>query len=79
MRWVFSATSLGKQPCDKMGEAVKQLLSNASVKLSCHQVIYDIYHFCKENIKNLIFKFTSKAGVDNARVILNEKLERIII
>ena len=36
-----------------------------------------MFQFCKENIQNIIFKFISKADVDNARVILSERFEGI--
>ena len=36
-----------------------------------------MFQFCKENIQNIIFKFISKADVDNLRVILNERFEGI--
>ena len=36
-----------------------------------------MFQFCKENIQNIIFKFTSNADVDNTRVILNERFEEI--
>ena len=35
----------------------------------------DMFQFCKENIQNIIFKFISKAHVDNTRLILNERSE----
>ena len=36
-----------------------------------------MFQFCKENIQNTIFKFTSKADIDNARVILKERFEGV--
>ena len=36
-----------------------------------------MFQFCKENIQNIIFKFISKADVDNTRVILNERFEGV--
>ena len=34
-----------------------------------------MFQFCNENIQNIIFKFISKADVDNKRVILNERFK----
>ena len=36
-----------------------------------------MFQFCEENIQNIIFKFISKADVDNTRVILNERFEGV--
>ena len=36
-KWVFFATSHGKQPCDRIGGTVKQLVSNASL------AVYAVY------------------------------------
>ena len=36
-----------------------------------------MFQFFKENIQNIIVKFTFKADVDNTRVILNERFEGI--
>ena len=36
-----------------------------------------MFQFCKENIQNVIFKFISKADVDNTRVILNKRFEGV--
>ena len=77
-RWVFFATSHGKQPCDGIRGTVKRLVSNASLKRDSKDKILspsDMFQFCKENIQNIIFKFISKADVDNTRVILNERFE----
>ena len=71
---VFSTTSHGKQPCDGIGGTVKRLVSNASLKRELKDQILsssDMVQSCKENIQNIIFKFISKADVDNTRVILN--------
>ena len=67
-----------KQPCDGIGGTVKQLVSSASLKCdSKDQTLSpsDMLKFCKENMQNIIFKFISKADVDNMRVILNERFE----
>ena len=37
----------------------------------------DLFQFCSENIQNIIFRFISKADVDNTRVILNERSEGV--
>ena len=36
-----------------------------------------MFQFCNENIQNIIFKFISKADVDNTKVILNERFEGV--
>ena len=36
-----------------------------------------MFQFCKENIQNIVSKLISKAGVDNTRVILNERFEGV--
>ena len=36
-----------------------------------------MFQFCKENIQNIIFKFISKADVDNTRINLNERFEGV--
>ena len=38
----------------------------------------DMSQFCKENIQNIIFRFISKADVDNTRVILSERFEGVM-
>ena len=79
-RWVFFASSHGKQPCDGIGGTVKWLVSNASLKRDLKDQILspsDMFQFRKENIQNIIFKFISKADVDNTRVILNERFEGV--
>ena len=35
------------------------------------------FNFARKNIQNIIFKFISKADVDNTRVILNERFEGV--
>ena len=37
----------------------------------------DMFQFCSENIQNIIFRFISKADVDNTRIILNERFEGV--
>ena len=74
-RWVFFATSHGKQPCDGTGGTVKQLFSIASLEQKIKHFHHVVFQFCKENIQNIIFKFISKADVDNTRVILKERFE----
>ena len=52
-RWVFFATSHGKQPCDGIGGTVKQLVSNASLKRDLKDQILSpsgMFQFCKDNI-----------------------------
>ena len=81
-RWVFFATSVGKQPCNGIGGTVKQLVSNASLNHNLNNEILspsDMFRFCKENIWNITFKFISKAHVDNTRVILNERFEGVTL
>ena len=81
-RWVFFTTCHGKQPCDGTGGTVMWLVSNASLKHDLKDQTLspsDMFQFCKENIQNIIFKFISKADVDNTRVILNEILPNRLI
>ena len=55
-RWVFFATSHGKQPRDGIGGTVKRILSNASLKCVLKDQILsprDMFQFCKENIQNI--------------------------
>ena len=52
-RWVFFTTSHGTQPCDGIGEPVKRLVSNASLKRDLKDQILlpsDMFQFCKENV-----------------------------
>ena len=80
VRQVFFATSHGKQLCDGIGGTVKRLVSNVSLKCDLKNQILspsDMFQLCKENIQNVIFKFISKADVNNTRVILNERFERV--
>ena len=47
VRWVFFATSHGKQPCDRIGGTVKQLVSNANLKCDLKDQILspsDMFH-----------------------------------
>ena len=79
-RWVFFATSHGRQPCDGIGGTVKRLVSNASLKHDSKDQILSpsgMFQLCKENIQNIIFKFISKADVDNTKVFLNERFEGV--
>ena len=79
-RWVFFATSHGKQPCNGIGGTVKWLVLNASLKHDLKDQILlpsDMFQFCKENIQNIIFKFIFKTDVDDTRVILNERFEGV--
>ena len=81
-RWVFFATSHGKQPCDGTDGTVKWLVLNVSLKRDLEDQILspgDMFQFCKENTQNIIFKFISKAHVDNTRVILNERFEGVTL
>ena len=77
----FFATSHGKQSHDRIDRTVKQqLVSNATLKPYLKDQILspsDMFQFYKENIQNIIFKFISKADVDNTRVILKKKFERV--
>ena len=53
----FFATSHGKQPCDRIGGMVKQLVSNASLKGDLKDQILspsDTFQFCEENIQNIL-------------------------
>ena len=77
-RWLFFATSHGKQPCDGIGGTVKRLVANASLKRDLKDQIMtpeDMFTFCKEKIENIIFKFLLKADVDKAREFLKERFE----
>ena len=72
-RWIFFATSHGKQSCDGIGGSVKGLVSNASLNRDLRDQILspsDMLQFCKENIQNIIFRCISKADVDNTRLVL---------
>ena len=60
VRWVFFATSHGKQPCDEIGGTVKWLVSNARLKHdSKDQILYD--SILQGKYSEYIFRFILKA------------------
>ena len=53
-KWVFFATSHGKQPCDGIGGTVKRLVSNASLqRINNSQILnpHDMIQYCKKTFK----------------------------
>ena len=63
-KWVFLATSYGKQPCNGIGGTVKRLVSsNASVQCIHNSQIlksHDMFQYCKKNIQGIKFIFITK-------------------
>jgi hypothetical protein len=58
--WNFFATSHGKSACDGIGGTVKRLAARASLQRPLdHQILtpHDLYSWCIENIKNIVFFF----------------------
>ena len=66
-KWVFFATSHGKQPCDRIGGTVKRLTRLASFgRATSDQILTptDMLDFCKDNIKGINFIYLPKDEVD---------------
>ena len=63
-KWVFFATSHGKQPCDGIEGTVKRLVSsNASVQCIHNSQIlksHDMFQYCKKNTQGIKFIFITK-------------------
>ena len=52
-KWVFFATSHGKEPCDGIGGTVKRLVSNAGLQCISDSIIlnpHDMFKYCKKKL-----------------------------
>jgi len=77
-KWVFFATSHGKQPCDGIGGTVKRLTANASLQRTYSNQIMTpsaMFTFCKENISEIQFEFATKEELINVRQQLSKRFE----
>ena len=80
--WNFFATSHGKGPCDGLGGTVKHLAAKASLQ-SCaegrntEQILTAeaFFKFCKENIKNIEFKYSTSVEYEKTSLKLKDRLE----
>ena len=80
-KWIFFATSHGRQPCDGIGETVKRIVANASLKRDLKDQILspqDMFNFCRDNILNITFKFISQDEVNDTRDFLTSRFEGIL-
>ena len=76
-KWVFFATSHGKQPCDGIGGTVKRLVSNASLQcINNSQILnpHDMFKYCKKNIQSIKFIFATKDELTKSRESLEDKI-----
>ncbi len=79
--WHFFATSHGKGPCDAAGGSIKRIVTKASLQKTIKNHILtpeDMFIFCKENIKNIIFFYVSKEQIEDIGTrILNHRFENL--
>ena len=74
---MYFATSHGKQPCDRIGGTVKQLVSNASLQcINNSQILnpHDMFQYCKKNIQSIKFIFITKGELTKTRESLEDKI-----
>ena len=80
-KWVFFATSHGKQPCDGIGGTVKRLVSKASLQLVNKTSIlnpHDMFEYCQNYIKGIKFIFISKDVLVQTRESLVERFTKAV-
>jgi hypothetical protein len=78
-KWVFFATSYGKQPCDGIGGTVKRLVANASLqRTSNNQILTPLamFNYCSENIEGIKFIYITKETLKEARNALSGRFEK---
>ncbi|XP_065669753.1 uncharacterized protein LOC136088824 [Hydra vulgaris] len=74
-KWVFFATSHGKQPCDGIGGTVKRFVANASLqRVSTNQILNsrDMFTYCTNNIKGTNFIYISSESLIETRLLQSE-------
>ncbi|XP_065675929.1 uncharacterized protein LOC136092137 [Hydra vulgaris] len=79
-KWVFFATSYGKQPCDGIGGTVKRLVANASLqRISTNQMLNspDMFTYCTNNIKGINFIFISSESLVETRLLQSEQYKNV--
>ena len=79
-KWVFFATSRGKQPCDGIGGTVKRLTRLASLGRPRKEQILtpqDMFKYCNENIKGIHFVYIEKTDLQVIREQLEKRFENI--
>ena len=80
--WNFFATSHGKGPCDGLGGTVKRLAAKASLQRcaegrNTEQILTAeaFFKFCKDNIKNIEFKYSTSVEYEKTSLKLKDRLE----
>ena len=79
-KWVFFATSHGKQPCDGKGGTVKRLTRLASLgRATSYQILTptSMFSFCNDNNKGINFIYLSKDEVDATRAKFAKRFNNI--
>ena len=78
-KWVFFATSHGKQPCDGIGGTVKRLNRLASLgRATSDQILTPttMFNFCKDNIEGRNFIYLSTDEVDVTIAKFGKKVQQ---
>ena len=79
-KWMFFATSHGKQPCDGIGCTVKQLVSNASLqRINNSQILnpHDV-SVLQKSIQGNKFFFITKDELTKTRESLEDRFTKAI-
>lgn len=74
--WNFFATAHGKSPCDGIGGLVKRVTAVESLKRIQHNQILtpeDMYNFCRNKFKDIIFFYIPKSDIDEDREFLKTR------
>ena len=75
-KWIFFATSHGKQPCDGIGGTVKRLAAKASLQRNLQNQILTpkaMFDFCVNNIEGINFIYISTDELSETRIFLNDR------
>ena len=80
-KWMFFATSHGKEQCDGIGCSVKQLVSNASLQyISNFKILnpHDMFQYPKKNIQGIKFIFITKDELTKTLESLEDRFAKAI-
>ena len=80
-KWMFFATSHGKEQCDGIGCSVKQLVSNASLQyISNFKILnpHDMFQYPKKNIHGIKFIFITKDELTKTLESLEDRFAKAI-
>ena len=79
-KWVFFATSHGKQPCDGIGGTVKRLTAKASLQRPySDQILIPqmMFQYCKSNIRDIEFIYISQEHLKPTQLFLENRFQHI--